>query len=1580
MYGNEEGFKVYQGEGTSGTLKFTQPYVYANTINTWTVCLAKTIHTIEMTDSFSDGWWGGSTAVFIWSGVTLGTFTLSSGAYATGSFAFPSGVFEDTMWKYSNVAQSGTEWTTSTCTWETPTTYPTVSTITRYFRISMDLPDEPGFSLKITVNTKYGFRFYYNGGVVFSKNLPETVDSTTQATDVTETAVTYSYSTLRAMFPESFNGKIELAAEVHGTTATQSGDESFSASVIISNDEYRITDSGATITPSLSSGWGTYEGPDKLFDGSTSTKWCTTITDSDFPISLVYKLPNNKRELMTKYEIASANDIPGRDCKSWKVYGSNDNVEWTLIDTQNNQVFVDRQQTKMYTTSNYVSFNAFKWECLETQGTPSPRMLQLSEWNLKHAQIEYVAPGISYPDSPYTFYANVDTVSISTGKSGFTNWAINGTLPAGLVFNTNNGDITGMATETMTTTVFTVSAVFSGDSQTYTTTISLTVVGCSLPSSFPLTASKTNFASQSETWTLKNAAGETVMSTLHTAESQIECLPVGEYTLTLSSTGSIWAASSRLTLSASIADSSLTLIKTRLDSVSASGVDINLSLQVPLAPAGVSTIKYLNDGTVPADWYTASFTDSTWTTLNAAERPSSTQNIKLYRSTFNVASKTDFHGFELRLFSRAGIVVYINGNEVYRRYLPAGNISASSSAEGGATTSSWKTVTGSMTNINQGSNTIAVGIITLGTASLPLDFDMYLRLLKDSHENTRYWDYTTSATTTNAADPLFDMNPSTTMTVSTSTAEQQFTITFSNGRAELFNRYCFITADDVSADPREWSISGSVDGTTFTTIKSMADITFDDRQTSYCFFMPLNTVAYSSYRLTITKAHSETATQYALVAWNLYLIDLNSLNVPELSFTPNTLSGYTGISFPSAVCSSTYYTSFTISPALPSGLSINSNTGVITGIPSAPVASTVFTITAKNHLDEDKTATITLTVSTCSDDKVFFTLEFDIVSDGSMCSFDLIDQETMQTVQSRSSFTNNNVLSIPMCEHATTYKIRLSKSNTSGWGSNKVTVKLADGTPLLVESLAAGVTSKEYPFNPAYSVYPQWTEWSYLIDGSAAPSGWNTVNGAPSSWSTAMPYALPAATGVTQYYYKKFEVSSLTGFASVDLSVNVKGGAIVYLNGHEIRRVNLPEGDVSGETAALTEYDIPTLIITGEWINNNKLVVGTNILAIELHRYQQNESVNSFDASAILILDNMYMTIDGVGSADPTAEGDEGVDKAFDNNSSTKFLAPEGSSCVGSLLFWEYNNDRRESIANYGLVNGNDCNIRSPSGWKLYGSNDGEEWKTLQEKSEQYFTTFFDQIRHDFYNSGSYNMYKLEVTQCNNPALSETMDGPDRCKERRLQLADWYLFSKYISAESYCQAVDGYEPALNGDHSYTPCTGFYEGFKKRLCENGVFGEEISECRVAAPAGISYPQTEITIYQNKVMDPITPQIIAAEFTVTVFPALPVGLSLDKTTGTISGTPTTIQEARKYAIHVKNDAGSKDTSIMITIVEPPTNWLLIIIIAVVVVIVIVVIVVLIMSKKKDDKKKPAMKAGKKGTAAPKAVAKPKASVKV
>ena len=115
---------------------------------------------------------------------------------------------------------------------------------------------------------------------------------------------------------------------------------------------------------------------------------------------------------------------------------------------------------------------------------------------------------------------------------------------------------------------------------------------------------------------------------------------------------------------------------------------------------------------------------------------------------------------------------------------------------------------------------------------------------------------------------------------------------------------------------------------------------------------------------------------------------------------------------------------------------------------TSPLAATTYQLSAVNHLGETKTTSITVSVEVCSNDKIAFTLEFVMEGGGSECSFELQDLSHDQIVASRTKFANWNTLSLPMCQHATTYGLILKKTDYGGWGSNYVNVKLVDGTLL----------------------------------------------------------------------------------------------------------------------------------------------------------------------------------------------------------------------------------------------------------------------------------------------------------------------------------------------------------------------------------------------------------------------------------------------------------------------------------------------------------------------------------------------------
>lgn len=104
-------------------------------------------------------------------------------------------------------------------------------------------------------------------------------------------------------------------------------------------------------------------------------------------------------------------------------------------------------------------------------------------------------------------------------------------------------------------------------------------------------------------------------------------------------------------------------------------------------------------------------------------------------------------------------------------------------------------------------------------------------------------------------------------------------------------------------------------------------------------------------------------------------------------------------------------------------------------------------------------------------------------------------------------------------------------------------------------------------------------------------------------------------TNLSIFFRQKFVLNSLAGFSNLTLSILRDDGAIAYLNGVEVFRNNMPAGAVTYVTLAPTaiagadEYAfIPTNV------NLSRLLVGTNILAVEVHQAATNSSDLSFAA------------------------------------------------------------------------------------------------------------------------------------------------------------------------------------------------------------------------------------------------------------------------------------------------------------------------------------------------------------------------------
>ena len=169
--------------------------------------------------------------------------------------------------------------------------------------------------------------------------------------------------------------------------------------------------------------------------------------------------------------------------------------------------------------------------------------------------------------------------------------------------------------------------------------------------------------------------------------------------------------------------------------------------------------------------------------------------------------------------------------------------------------------------------------------------------------------------------------------------------------------------------------------------------------------------------------------------------------------------------------------------------------------------------------------------------------------------------------------------------------------------------------------------------------------WKYLAQGSAAPSNWNTSSYSDAAWpsgnaqlgfgdgdeATVTPQVVSGATVVTTYFRKSINVVTPK---TLEVRMLVDDGAVVYVNGVEVYRYNLPSGSIlySTLTPTFTENQMVKFNIPA-----SNFVPGANIVAVEVHQNTVTSSDLSFnfDLTSSLLVDYNYPF--SSNSSDPVA-------------------------------------------------------------------------------------------------------------------------------------------------------------------------------------------------------------------------------------------------------------------------------------------------------------------------------------------------------
>jgi len=165
------------------------------------------------------------------------------------------------------------------------------------------------------------------------------------------------------------------------------------------------------------------------------------------------------------------------------------------------------------------------------------------------------------------------------------------------------------------------------------------------------------------------------------------------------------------------------------------------------------------------------------------------------------------------------------------------------------------------------------------------------------------------------------------------------------------------------------------------------------------------------------------------------------------------------------------------------------------------------------------------------------------------------------------------------------------------------------------------------------TLVPTGASWKYLDNGSDQGTAWRASSFDDSSWpaglaqlgygdgdeATTLGFGPDANNKfITSYFRRAFNVTNASLFTTVTLRLLRDDGAVVYLNGVEVWRTNMPTGTIGHLTTAsvaIAGADETTFVQTT--INPSLLVNGTNVLAVELHQSGGTSSDISFDLQLI---------------------------------------------------------------------------------------------------------------------------------------------------------------------------------------------------------------------------------------------------------------------------------------------------------------------------------------------------------------------------